>query len=156
MKRFSGFQIYFPDNNFHWDCIILPCLQTQGTVTAVQLQTEAPVVTASGQQVQTLQVVVSSPPCVSVMTVLQPMNLHATTKAVVHDPSMCCLVHPLDPSMSYSCPNCMCLIQQSVFCFKPWSFRLCCHCESTTVYVILCLVLKASTARYTIFIINRK
>uniref|UniRef100_A0AAX7UAD9 Nuclear transcription factor Y subunit n=1 Tax=Astatotilapia calliptera TaxID=8154 RepID=A0AAX7UAD9_ASTCA len=30
--------------------------QTQGTVTAVQLQTEAPVVTASGQQVQTLQV----------------------------------------------------------------------------------------------------
>uniref|UniRef100_A0A671TGU0 Nuclear transcription factor Y subunit n=1 Tax=Sparus aurata TaxID=8175 RepID=A0A671TGU0_SPAAU len=29
---------------------------TQGTVTAVQLQTEAPVVTASGQQVQTLQV----------------------------------------------------------------------------------------------------
>ncbi|KAA8591148.1 hypothetical protein FQN60_002091 [Etheostoma spectabile] len=36
--------------------------QTQGTVTAVQLQTEAPVVTASGQQVQTLQVVVSPPP----------------------------------------------------------------------------------------------
>uniref|UniRef100_A0A667ZPA5 Nuclear transcription factor Y subunit n=1 Tax=Myripristis murdjan TaxID=586833 RepID=A0A667ZPA5_9TELE len=35
---------------------VLPCLQTQGTVTAVQLQTEAPVVTASGQQVQTLQV----------------------------------------------------------------------------------------------------
>ncbi|KAM4609991.1 nuclear transcription factor Y, alpha, like isoform 2-T2 [Polymixia lowei] len=35
---------------------LLPCLQTQGTVTAVQLQTEAPVVTASGQQVQTLQV----------------------------------------------------------------------------------------------------
>ncbi|KAK6303975.1 nuclear transcription factor Y subunit alpha isoform X2 [Coregonus clupeaformis] len=30
--------------------------QTQGTVTAVQLQTEAPVLTASGQQVQTLQV----------------------------------------------------------------------------------------------------
>ncbi|XP_058498263.1 nuclear transcription factor Y, alpha, like isoform X6 [Solea solea] len=30
--------------------------QTQGTVTAVQLQTEAPVVTASGQQVHTLQV----------------------------------------------------------------------------------------------------
>ncbi|KAM4562437.1 nuclear transcription factor Y, alpha, like isoform 4-T4 [Odontesthes bonariensis] len=30
--------------------------QAQGTVTAVQLQTEAPVVTASGQQVQTLQV----------------------------------------------------------------------------------------------------
>ncbi|XP_044065563.1 nuclear transcription factor Y, alpha, like isoform X4 [Siniperca chuatsi] len=30
--------------------------QTQGTVTAVQLQTDAPVVTASGQQVQTLQV----------------------------------------------------------------------------------------------------
>nr|XP_057941496.1 nuclear transcription factor Y subunit alpha-like isoform X5 [Doryrhamphus excisus]XP_057941537.1 nuclear transcription factor Y subunit alpha-like isoform X5 [Doryrhamphus excisus] len=30
--------------------------QTQGTVTAVQLQTESPVVTASGQQVQTLQV----------------------------------------------------------------------------------------------------
>ncbi|XP_061843614.1 nuclear transcription factor Y, alpha, like isoform X4 [Nerophis lumbriciformis] len=30
--------------------------QTQGTVTAVQLQTEAPVVAASGQQVQTLQV----------------------------------------------------------------------------------------------------
>ncbi|XP_026189070.1 nuclear transcription factor Y, alpha, like isoform X3 [Mastacembelus armatus] len=31
-------------------------IQQQGTVTAVQLQTEAPVVTASGQQVQTLQV----------------------------------------------------------------------------------------------------
>ncbi|KAI5610108.1 nuclear transcription factor Y, alpha, like isoform X2 [Silurus asotus] len=30
--------------------------QTQGTVTAVQLQTEAPVATAAGQQVQTLQV----------------------------------------------------------------------------------------------------
>ncbi|XP_029580032.1 nuclear transcription factor Y subunit alpha isoform X2 [Salmo trutta] len=30
--------------------------QTQGTMTAVQLQTEAPVLTASGQQVQTLQV----------------------------------------------------------------------------------------------------
>ncbi|XP_034028147.1 nuclear transcription factor Y, alpha, like isoform X2 [Thalassophryne amazonica] len=30
--------------------------QTQGTVTAVQLQTESPVMTASGQQVQTLQV----------------------------------------------------------------------------------------------------
>ncbi|XP_078806834.1 nuclear transcription factor Y, alpha, like isoform X4 [Oryzias latipes] len=30
--------------------------QTHGTVTAVQLQTDAPVVTASGQQVQTLQV----------------------------------------------------------------------------------------------------
>ncbi|XP_030224591.1 nuclear transcription factor Y, alpha, like isoform X2 [Gadus morhua] len=30
--------------------------QAQGTVTAVQLQTDAPVVTASGQQVQTLQV----------------------------------------------------------------------------------------------------
>ncbi|XP_041701255.1 nuclear transcription factor Y subunit alpha isoform X1 [Coregonus clupeaformis] len=35
---------------------MLPCLQTQGTVTAVQLQTEAAVVTPSGQQVQTLQV----------------------------------------------------------------------------------------------------
>lgn len=45
---------------------VLPCLQTQGTVTAVQLQTEAPVVTASGQQVQTLQVVVGPPPCVTV------------------------------------------------------------------------------------------
>lgn len=32
--------------------------QAQGTVTAVQLQTEAPVATATGQQVQTLQVVV--------------------------------------------------------------------------------------------------
>ncbi|XP_068603650.1 nuclear transcription factor Y, alpha, like [Brachionichthys hirsutus] len=31
-------------------------IQPQGTVTAVQLQTDAPVVTASGQQVQTLQV----------------------------------------------------------------------------------------------------
>lgn len=36
-----------------WDCP-----QAQGTVTAVQLQTEAPVATATGQQVQTLQVVV--------------------------------------------------------------------------------------------------
>uniref|UniRef100_H3BW83 Nuclear transcription factor Y subunit n=1 Tax=Tetraodon nigroviridis TaxID=99883 RepID=H3BW83_TETNG len=36
--------------------------QAQGTVTAVQLQTEAPVVTASGQQVQTLQVVVQGQP----------------------------------------------------------------------------------------------
>uniref|UniRef100_A0A3Q3K6L1 Nuclear transcription factor Y subunit n=1 Tax=Monopterus albus TaxID=43700 RepID=A0A3Q3K6L1_MONAL len=35
--------------------------QTQGTVTAVQLQTEAPVATASGQQVQTLQVVQGQP-----------------------------------------------------------------------------------------------
>lgn len=34
--------------------------QAQGTVTAVQLQTEAPVATAAGQQVQTLQVVVRS------------------------------------------------------------------------------------------------
>ncbi|KAF0036367.1 hypothetical protein F2P81_011679 [Scophthalmus maximus] len=39
-----------------------PRLTTQGTVTAVQLQTEAPVVTASGQQVQTLQVVVQGQP----------------------------------------------------------------------------------------------
>uniref|UniRef100_A0A8C6U643 Nuclear transcription factor Y subunit n=1 Tax=Neogobius melanostomus TaxID=47308 RepID=A0A8C6U643_9GOBI len=42
------------------------CLQTQGTVTAVQLQTEAPVVTASGQQVQTLQVVQGQPLMVQV------------------------------------------------------------------------------------------
>ncbi|KAM8830931.1 nuclear transcription factor Y, alpha, like isoform 4-T4 [Synchiropus picturatus] len=40
--------------------------QTQGTVTAVQLQTEAPVVTASGQQVQTLQVVQGQPLMVQV------------------------------------------------------------------------------------------
>lgn len=52
-----------------WDSNILPYLQAQGTVTAVQLQTEAPVVTASGQQVQTLQVVVSPPACVGVMRV---------------------------------------------------------------------------------------
>ncbi len=57
-------------------------------MTAVQLQTEAPVVTASGQQVQTLQVVVSPPPCVSVMTVLQRMSLHAPTTAVFHDISV--------------------------------------------------------------------
>ncbi|XP_061644051.1 nuclear transcription factor Y, alpha, like isoform X3 [Phyllopteryx taeniolatus] len=40
--------------------------QAQGTVTAVQLQTEAPVVTASGQQVQTLQVVQGQPLMVQV------------------------------------------------------------------------------------------
>ncbi|XP_024914831.1 nuclear transcription factor Y, alpha, like isoform X4 [Cynoglossus semilaevis] len=40
--------------------------QTQGTVTAVQLQTEAPVVTASGQQVHTLQVVQGQPLMVQV------------------------------------------------------------------------------------------
>ncbi|XP_029013393.1 nuclear transcription factor Y, alpha, like isoform X5 [Betta splendens] len=40
--------------------------QTQGTVTAVQLQTDAPVVTASGQQVQTLQVVQGQPLMVQV------------------------------------------------------------------------------------------
>nr|XP_057941494.1 nuclear transcription factor Y subunit alpha-like isoform X3 [Doryrhamphus excisus]XP_057941535.1 nuclear transcription factor Y subunit alpha-like isoform X3 [Doryrhamphus excisus] len=40
--------------------------QTQGTVTAVQLQTESPVVTASGQQVQTLQVVQGQPLMVQV------------------------------------------------------------------------------------------
>lgn len=34
---------------------------SQGTVTAVQLQTEAPVAAAAGQQVQTLQVVVRTP-----------------------------------------------------------------------------------------------
>lgn len=38
--------------------LLCHCLQAQGTVTAVQLQTEAPVATATGQQVQTLQVVV--------------------------------------------------------------------------------------------------
>ncbi|XP_026189071.1 nuclear transcription factor Y, alpha, like isoform X4 [Mastacembelus armatus] len=41
-------------------------IQQQGTVTAVQLQTEAPVVTASGQQVQTLQVVQGQPLMVQV------------------------------------------------------------------------------------------
>ncbi|XP_055747200.1 nuclear transcription factor Y subunit alpha-like isoform X3 [Salvelinus fontinalis] len=40
--------------------------QTQGTVTAVQLQTEAAVMTASGQQVQTLQVVQGQPLMVQV------------------------------------------------------------------------------------------
>ncbi|XP_028266623.1 nuclear transcription factor Y, alpha, like isoform X4 [Parambassis ranga] len=40
--------------------------QTQGTVTAVQLQTDAPVVTAAGQQVQTLQVVQGQPLMVQV------------------------------------------------------------------------------------------
>ncbi|XP_052340659.1 nuclear transcription factor Y subunit alpha-like isoform X1 [Oncorhynchus keta] len=45
---------------------MLPCLQTQGTVTAVQLQTEAAVMTASGQQVQTLQVVQGQPLMVQV------------------------------------------------------------------------------------------
>ncbi|CAL8323253.1 unnamed protein product [Merluccius merluccius] len=40
--------------------------QAQGTVTAVQLQTDAPVVTASGQQVQTLQVVQGQPLMVQV------------------------------------------------------------------------------------------
>lgn len=58
---------YFLSND--WDSNILPYLQAQGTVTAVQLQTDAPVVTASGQQVQTLQVVVSPPACVGVTRV---------------------------------------------------------------------------------------
>ncbi|XP_035377857.1 nuclear transcription factor Y, alpha, like isoform X3 [Electrophorus electricus] len=40
--------------------------QAQGTVTAVQLQTEAPVATATGQQVQTLQVVQGQPLMVQV------------------------------------------------------------------------------------------
>ncbi|XP_062396442.1 nuclear transcription factor Y, alpha, like isoform X4 [Sardina pilchardus] len=40
--------------------------QAQGTVTAVQLQTEAPVATATGQQVQTLQVVQAQPLMVQV------------------------------------------------------------------------------------------
>lgn len=71
-------------------CIVLPCSQAQGTVTAVQLQTEAPVVTASGQQVQTLQVVVSPPACVSVQTALRPQSLHAAATAVSHDPSLSC------------------------------------------------------------------
>ncbi|KAI7797835.1 putative nuclear transcription factor Y subunit alpha-like, partial [Triplophysa rosa] len=40
--------------------------QAQGTITAVQLQTEAPVATATGQQVQTLQVVQGQPLMVQV------------------------------------------------------------------------------------------
>ncbi|XP_052460253.1 nuclear transcription factor Y subunit alpha isoform X6 [Carassius gibelio] len=40
--------------------------QAQGTVTAVQLQTEAPITTATGQQVQTLQVVQGQPLMVQV------------------------------------------------------------------------------------------
>lgn len=67
---------------YDWDSDVLPCLQAQGTVTAVQLQTEAPVVTASGQQVQTLQVVVSPPACVGVMRMLQSSGLHAPPRAV--------------------------------------------------------------------------
>lgn len=98
---------------YDWDSDILPCLQAQGTVTAVQLQTEAPVVTASGQQVQTLQVVVSPPACVSVMRMLQSSGLHAPTRAVFffffksREPSWFCSVHPLLLSMCYSCLNCM-------------------------------------------------
>lgn len=77
-------------------------------MTAVQLQTEAPVVTASGQQVQTLQVVVSPPPpCVRVMTAFTAQEIACyTTVAVFHDPSMCCLVHLHFHGMSY-CLNCM-------------------------------------------------
>lgn len=139
-----------------WDCIVLPCLQTQGTVTAVQLQTDAPVVTASGQQVQTLQVVVSPPPCVSVMTVLRPTSLHATIRAVFHDPSLCCVVHSSLPSMSYSCLNCM--ILSTVCCVSTSGFRLCSRgCQKTTVCLscVCLLLLKASFTSHALFFLMR-
>ena len=47
-----------PLQRFRSDTVIWAYSQAQATVTAVQLQTEAPVATAAGQQVQTLQVVV--------------------------------------------------------------------------------------------------
>lgn len=46
--------------HFHVSSSPCSCSQQQGGVTAVQLQTEAQVASASGQQVQTLQVVVTS------------------------------------------------------------------------------------------------
>lgn len=128
-------------------CIILPCLQTQGTVTAVQLQTEAPVVTASGQQVQTLQVVVSPPsPCVT--TVLQPTSLHATSRAVSHDPSLCCLVHPPSPACLTAawtaCSSAQCVVRQPRVSARALMTSVCLSC-------VCLLLLKASYANQMLF-----
>lgn len=110
------------------DSNVLPHLQAQGTVTAVQLQTEAPVVTASGQQVQTLQVVVSPPACVTSVTVcMLPPRLFLFCCCwvffVLFYPFLCCLVYPSSLSMSYSCLNCM-LLGTLWFCACNLEFML--------------------------------
>lgn len=139
--------VYFPDNDLSetvLSCITLPCLQTQGTVTAVQLQTEAPVVTASGQQVQTLQVVVSPPPpCVTVTTMLQPTSLHATTRAVYFFPCPISVLFGSSslPSMSSSCLNCMFL---STVCCVSASVSACALMTTVCLSCVCFLLLKAS------------
>lgn len=119
-----------------WVCI-LPCLQTQGTVTAVQLQTEAPVVTASGQQVQTLQVVVSPPPCVSVVTVSQPTGLHAIVRAVcifIFPGPICAVWFIISlPSMS-----CNCTFLSTVFSVSASGFCFCSHGCLNWVVLVSC------------------
>lgn len=96
---------------------MLPCLQAQGTVTAVQLQTEAPVVTASGQQVQTLQVVVSPPACVSVMTVSQPASLHAYNQGCSSWPHLCAVLFILSPPACLTAAWTACSSAQRVMCW---------------------------------------
>lgn len=93
-----------------WECIVLPCLQTQGTVTAVQLQTEAPVVTASGQQVQTLQVVVSPPACVSVKRQCYGLQVCMQQRGLSYTTHLCPVwfISAL-PACLYSSLNCMSL-----------------------------------------------
>ena len=116
--------------NFVWDCIVLPCLQTQGTVTAVQLQTEAPVVTASGQQVQTLQVVVSLPQQCDSLPVCMLYQGCFYDPFVLSGPSS-----PLQHSLWFTWTAC----SSAVYCVPAPGLCLCSHGFKKTTLCLRCI-----------------